>query len=169
MAGRRAKKKTTTRARGKAGGARRAKAVRGRRSGASRRATPRAATRVVNVEGVGRLPAFSHATVVGDLVFVSGTLGTKAGGFELAEGGTGRQTAQTLENIAAILAGCGASLADVVKVNVYLTDMSTFREMNEAYLAAFPGDPPARITVGCSGLALGAAVEIDCIARRPEA
>jgi len=121
----------------------------------------------VNVEGLGRLPAFSHATVAGDLIFVSGTLGTLPGSFRLAEGGMGPQTAQTLENIKAILAAAGATLADVAKVNVYITDMGLFGEMNEAYLAFFPGDPPARITVGCSGLALGALVEIDCIARAP--
>ncbi len=117
-----------------------------------------------NVDQVGRLPAFSHGTVVGDLIFVSGSLGTLPGTFDLAEGGTGPQTAQTMENITAILAGAGATLADVAKVNIYLTDMSTFPEMNKAYLKFFDGDPPARITAGCSGLALNAAVEIDCVA-----
>jgi 2-iminobutanoate/2-iminopropanoate deaminase len=66
-----------------------------------------------------------------------------------------------------ILAACGCALSDVAKVNVYLTDMASFGEMNEAYLAAFGTDPPARITIGCSGLALGAAVEMDCVAFRP--
>ena len=56
-----------------------------------------------------------------------------------------------------------------MKVNVFLTDLSTFGEMNEAYLAVLGDDPPARITVGCSALALGAAVEIDCVAYRPGA
>jgi len=123
----------------------------------------------INVEGVGRLPAFSHATIAGDTIYVSGTLGTKPDSFDLAEGGTGPQTAQTLENIKTILAGAGATFDDVVKMNVFLTDMSTFRAMNTAYLTFFPGDPPARITVGCAALALGAAVEIDCIARNPGA
>ena len=110
----------------------------------------------LNVPGLGRLPAFCHATVAGDFVFVSGTLGTRVDSFELVEGGTGPQTARTLENIARILAGAGAEKRAVVKVNVFLTDMF------------FADDPPARITVGCSALALGAAVEIDCIAYRPE-
>jgi reactive intermediate/imine deaminase len=121
----------------------------------------------INVEGVGRLPAFSHATLAGGLIFVSGMLGTLPGSFNLAPGGTAGQTRQALENIRAILAGAGATLADVAKVNVYLTDMTTFSEMNEAYLEFFPGEPPARITVGCAALALGAAVEIDCIALDP--
>lgn len=121
----------------------------------------------INVEGLGKLPAFSHATIAGDLIFVSGTLGTKPGVFELVEGGMGPETTQTLENIRTILRGAGASLDDVVKVNVYVTDMGAYQEMNRAYLEFFPEDPPARITVGCSALALGAQIEIDCIAVRP--
>ena len=121
----------------------------------------------VNVEGVGQLPAFSHACISGDLIFVSGTLGTRPGTFELVEGGMGPETTQTLENIRTILEGAGASLDDVIKLNVFVTDMSGFPEMNRAYLEFFPTDPPARITVGCSGLALGAKIEIDCIAQKP--
>lgn len=120
----------------------------------------------VVVEGLGRLPQFSHATVAGELIFVSGTLGTVGEGFELAPGGTGPQTTQTLRNIEAILQAAGANLGDLVKVSVYLSDMSTFREMNRAYSEFFPNDPPARITVGGAALALNAAVEIECIARR---
>ncbi len=123
--------------------------------------------RKVNVPGLERLPAFSHATVVGDQVFVSGTLGIPPGSDDLTDGGTGAETTQALRNTETVLAGCGCSLADVAKVNVYLTDMSTFPAMNDAYIAIFGDDPPARITIGCNGLALGAAVEIDCIAFVP--
>jgi 2-iminobutanoate/2-iminopropanoate deaminase len=122
--------------------------------------------RAIVAEGLGRLPQFSHATVAGDLIFVSGTLGTLGEAFELAPGGTGPQTTQTLRNIETILRAAGAELIDVVKVSVYLADMSTFQEMNEAYTSFFPDSPPARITVGGAVLALGAAVEIECIARR---
>jgi len=119
-----------------------------------------------NVDGVGRLPAFSHAVEAGDQVYVAGTLGTD--GDSLVPGGVGPETAQILKNIERILAGCGATLGHVVKMNVFLTDMSTFDEMNEAYMAVFGlDDPPARITVGCNGLAIGAGVEIDCVAYRP--
>lgn len=121
----------------------------------------------VNVEALGRLPAFCHAVVAGDLIFVSGTLGTLPGGLDLVEGGTREQTTQTLRNIETILQECGASLADLVKVDVFLSDMKTFPEMNAAYLEIIGSDPPARITVGRADLALGAAVEIDAVAYKP--
>jgi 2-iminobutanoate/2-iminopropanoate deaminase len=126
------------------------------------------AIRKINVPGVARLPAFCHASIAGDQVFVSGVLGARPGTMELTDGGTGAQTAQALRNIGTILAACGCTLADVAKVNVYLTDMTAFGEMNEAYLEAFGSEPPARITVGCSALALGAAVEMDCVAFLPD-
>jgi 2-iminobutanoate/2-iminopropanoate deaminase len=122
--------------------------------------------RRVNVDGLDRLPAFSHATVAGDQVFVAGQLGTVPGTMTVS-GDVGEQTTQALRNIEAILAECGCTFADAAKVNVYLTDMATFGEMNNAYLAVVGDDPPARITVGCAALALGAAVEIDCVAFAP--
>jgi len=121
----------------------------------------------VNVDTIARLPAFCHAVIAGQQVYVSGMLGAKRGALELVDGGIAAQTTQAIRNIEEILAACGAGLRDVVKVNVYLTDMSQFSAMNEAYLAAVGDDPPARITVGCNGLALGAAVEMDCIAVLP--
>lgn len=122
----------------------------------------------VNVDGLARLPQFSHAVVAGDTIYVSGTLGTVAGSFDLVEGGVGLQTTQALRNIESILAAAGSSSTDIVKVSVYLTDMTDFPEMNEAYSKVF-GDPsPARITLGVTELALGAVVEIECIATRWE-
>ena len=118
----------------------------------------------VIVPGLGHLPQFCHATVAGDLVFVSGTLGTIGDGFELVAGGAGPETAQTLRNIGRILEAAGATFDDVVKVSVHMSDMSGFAEMNKAYGEFFGDDPPARITVGCAELALGAVVEIECIA-----
>ncbi|HEX7353830.1 MAG TPA: alpha/beta fold hydrolase [Mycobacteriales bacterium] len=120
------------------------------------------------VDGLGRLPQFAHAGLAGDLVFVSGTLGT-GDGLHLAPGGVGPETAQTLRNIGRILASAGAGWDDVVKVSVYLADMAEFAAMNDAYGAFFEGTPPARITVGGVDLALGARVEIECVAQRPTA
>ncbi len=125
------------------------------------------ATKKINAPGLARLPTFCHAVVAGGFIHVSGTLGTMGDSMVLAEGGAGMQTTQALRNIESILEECGASLADVVKVNVFLADMQTFSEMNEAYLAVLGSDPPARITVGRAELALGAAVEIDAIAYKP--
>ena len=124
--------------------------------------------RKVKVNGLARLPAFCHAVVAGDFIYVSGTLGLKPNSMDLVDGGTGPETTQTLRNIEVILKACGASLDDVVKVDVFLEDMGMFAEMNEAYLAVMGSDPPARITVGRAELALGAAIEIDCIAYKPQ-
>lgn len=119
------------------------------------------------VDGLGRLPQFCHATVAGDWIHVSGTLGTVPGSMDLVEGGTGPETTRTMQNIEMILAACGAGLADIAKVSVFLSDMETFPAMNDAYSQIVGGDPPARITVGRSGLALGAEVEIECVAYLP--
>lgn len=118
------------------------------------------------VDGLGRLPQFAHAARAGDLLFVSGTLGTIEG-FTLADG-VAAQTTRTLENMATILEADGTDWDDVAKVDVFLADMADAPAMNAAY-SAFFGDvvPPARITVGDCALALGARVEMDCIAHRP--
>jgi 2-iminobutanoate/2-iminopropanoate deaminase len=120
----------------------------------------------VNVEGLWRLPAFPHATIAGDHVYVSGTLGTFDHSGQLAPGGTGPETLQALRNVERILAACDATLDDVVKVGIFLADMATGPKMNEAYLSVFTTDPPSRVTVGDVSLAMGAAVEIDCVAYR---
>lgn len=118
----------------------------------------------INVPELGRLASFSHAVVAGDFIFVSGTLGTRPDSQALVEGGTGPQTEQALRNIERILEESGASLDDLVKVDVFLADIGTFQEMNEAYIKVIGSDPPARITVGRAELARGAAVEIDAVA-----
>lgn len=115
---------------------------------------------------LGRVPAFSHATVSGDWVYVSGTLGTRGDSFEIVAGGIEAETTQTLENIARILAAAGSDKEHVVKCNVYLADMDDFAAMNRAYIAFFGERVPARTTVGVAGLALGAKVEIECVARK---
>jgi 2-iminobutanoate/2-iminopropanoate deaminase len=122
----------------------------------------------VYVEGLARLPVFCHATIAGDFIYLSGTLGTKPNALELVEGGVGAQTTQTLRNIEQILQACGATLAHLIKVNVFLADINTFGEMNAAYRAVIGDDPPARITVGRADLALGAAVEIDAVAYKKQ-
>ena len=122
----------------------------------------------VVVEGLARVPSFSHAVIAGDFVHVAGSLGTMGDTTELVEGGVGPQTTQTIRNIERILEATGLGLGNVVKMNVYLSDMADFQLMNEAYMEAIGDSPPARITVGGVDLALGGAVEIDCVAYRGE-
>ena len=112
-------------------------------------------------------PSFSHATASGNLIFVSGTLGTEPGGLKLVAGGVKEQTAQALRNIEKILSTQKASLADVAKCTVFLRDMEDFAAMNEAYIPFFKGSPPARSTIAAAGLAFDARVEIECIAALP--
>ncbi|HEY7043689.1 MAG TPA: RidA family protein [Nocardioidaceae bacterium] len=121
----------------------------------------------VNVDELGRLPAFSHASIVGKQVFVAGTIGAAPGSLDLVPGGIGPETRQVLENIERVLNTCGCGLADVAIVHVYITDMDNFSAMNEAYVDVMGDDPPARITVGCAELAIGALVEMDCVAFIP--
>jgi reactive intermediate/imine deaminase len=107
---------------------------------------------------------FSSAVRVGDLIFLSGQIGNVPGTRELADTGAGGQTRQTLENIKTVLTAAGSALERVVKCTVFLVDMRDYAAMNLVYAEYFPKDPPARSTVAGTGLALGARVEIECIA-----
>jgi 2-iminobutanoate/2-iminopropanoate deaminase len=98
------------------------------------------------------------------MVFTAGQVGLDARSGELVAGGIAEQTTQVMKNLAAVLAGAGLSLADVVKTTVYLIDMQDFQAMNDVYGRHFPDDPPARTTVAVAGLPRGARVEIEAIA-----
>ncbi len=106
---------------------------------------------------------FSSAVRVDNTLYVSGNIGNIPGTPKLAEGGIQGETRQTLENIAAVLKQFGSSMDRVVKCTVFLADMSEWGAMNEVYRTFFP-NPPARSALGVNGLALGARVEIECIA-----
>lgn len=118
-------------------------------------------------DGVARLPVFTPAVRVGDLLFLSGAIGTRGAALEVVEGGVAAETRQTMENIRAVLAAAGATFDDLVKCTVFLADIADYAEMNAAYVEFFPDNPPARSAMAGSGLALGALVEIECIARAP--
>ena len=120
--------------------------------------------RYASPTAAGRSLPFSEAVRVGDLLFLSGQLGTRPGSLELVPGGIGPETRQTLENIRAVLERHGSSLARVAKCTVFLADMAEWPAMNEVYRTFFPEALPARSALGASGLALGARVEIECIA-----
>lgn len=122
---------------------------------------------VITPPGVSRLAVFSPAVRVGNLLFLSGAIGVKPGTLELVPGGIRAETRQTLENLRSVLRAAGADLDDAVKCTAFLADIADYAAMNEVYAEFFPRDPPARSTVAGSGLALGARVEIECIALAP--
>ncbi|HZS05491.1 MAG TPA: RidA family protein [Blastocatellia bacterium] len=106
----------------------------------------------------------SDVVRVGDLLYLSGKLGTDSSG-KLVPGGIAAETRQTLENIRGMLEKNGSSLDQVVKCTVMLADIKEWAEMNSAYTTFFRKERlPARSAFGTSGLVLGARVEIECIA-----
>lgn len=108
---------------------------------------------------------FSDAVHVGGVLYLSGQLGILPGTMKLAPGGIEGETKQMMENIARVLASCGRSLDDVFKCTVMLADMSLWPAFNKIYLGYFKPDRlPARSAFGTNGLALGAAVEMECLA-----
>jgi 2-iminobutanoate/2-iminopropanoate deaminase len=109
---------------------------------------------------------YSHAVDDGTHVFCSGQTPIDPKTGALCEGGVGDQTHQCFDNLFAVLADGGLGPDDVVKVNVYLTDMADFSEMNEAYATRFSDPPPARTTVGVAALPMNAQVEIELVARK---
>ena len=97
---------------------------------------------------------------------MSGQVGNVPGKFELIPGGIGPETKQTLENISTALNRHGASMQDLVKCTIFLADIEEWPAMNEVYKTFFTDHYPARSAVAGSGLALGARVEIECIAAK---
>jgi 2-iminobutanoate/2-iminopropanoate deaminase len=119
---------------------------------------------VVRTPGAVEGLPFSPVVRVGNMLYLSGQIGNRIGTRELVPGGVGAQTKQALENIKTVLEAAGSSLDRVVKCTVFLRDILDYDAMNAVYAAYFPEDPPARSAVAGSGLALGAAVEIECLA-----
>lgn len=108
---------------------------------------------------------FSPAVRVGDVVFLAGQIGVRADAQgALAPGGIQPETRQTLENIRDVLQKIGLSMEHVAKCTVMMADMKEWDAMNQVYVTFFPGNKPARSAFGTSGLALGARVEIECMA-----
>ncbi len=109
---------------------------------------------------------YSHAVDDGTHVFCSGQTPIDPETGKLRDGGVGEQTHQCFDNLFAVLADGGLGPDDVVKVNVYLTDMNDFSAMNEAYATRFADPPPARTTVGVAALPMSARVEIELVAKK---
>src|SRR4051794_4242917 len=114
------------------------------------------------------LGPYSHAIRSGGLLFCSGQVPLDPATGELVEGSAGEQARQCLTNLEVVCAAGGARLADAVRMTVWLTDMSTFAEVNEVYATFFESDPPARVAIAVSALPKGADVEIDAIVALPD-
>lgn len=119
----------------------------------------------VSAAGARAIGPYSHGVWAGRRLYLSGQtpLDPKTG--DLVQGDASAQTEQCFRNLFAVLEAAGLGPADVVKVNVYLTDMADFAPMNAIYATMFEQPYPARTTVAVAGLPRGARVEIEMIAR----
>lgn len=107
---------------------------------------------------------FSPAVRANGFLYLSGQVGTDASG-KLVTGGIAAETRQVMENIRGVVQANGSSMERVIKCTVFLADMNEWGAMNEVYVTFFPADKrPARSAMGANGLALGARVEIECLA-----
>jgi 2-iminobutanoate/2-iminopropanoate deaminase len=116
---------------------------------------------ITTTSGAAPIGAYSQGIRAGDFIFVSGQGPRDPATGQIAET-IEEQTAQVLENIKAILAAGGATMADVVKVGAHLSDLDNFERYNRVYATYFPDPKPARTTVGSQ--LNGILVEIDAIA-----
>ncbi len=111
---------------------------------------------------------YSPAVRAGDFIFVSGQVPLNPATQQVVSGDIRQETRQTLDNLKAILEGCGATLADVVKCTVFLAESGDFAGMNEVYAEYFGDSKPARSTVVCGFALPNIKVEMDAIAYRPK-
>ncbi len=110
------------------------------------------------------LGPYSRAVWAGDILYMAGQLGLDPATGKLVEGGAGAETEQLLKGLSAVLAAAGLSMGDVVKANVFLTDMNDFAAMNKVYETFFEAPYPARSTIGVAALPGGGHVEIELVA-----
>jgi 2-iminobutanoate/2-iminopropanoate deaminase len=106
----------------------------------------------------------AEAVRVGDTLYMSGQIGIRPGTLELVPGGIKEEAKQTMMNIRTTLEAHGYTLRDVVKCTVMLADISRWGAFNEVYKSFFTEPYPARSAIGANGLAIGAQVEVECIA-----
>ena len=120
--------------------------------------------KIVHTEGApAAVGPYSQGTRAGNLLFISGQLGVDMSTGETAYGDVETQSRQVLNNLEAIARAGGSSLANALKISVYLTDMGDFAAMNAVYASFFPERPPARVCVEVGALPKGVQVEMDAI------
>jgi len=117
-------------------------------------------TIITSAKAPAAIGTYSQAVRVGDTVYLSGQLGLDPATMQLVEG-IDAQVIRVFENLKAVVEAAGGSLADVVKLNVYLTDLANFAKVNEAMATYFSEPFPARAAVGVAALPRGGLVEAD--------
>jgi 2-iminobutanoate/2-iminopropanoate deaminase len=120
----------------------------------------------ITAEGAAAVGPYSHGVRAGEFVYFSGQTPLDPATGKLLEGGVPAQTEQCFKNLFNVLKAAGLTPDQVVKVNVFLTDMADFPAMNEVYAKQFAKPFPARTTIGVASLPLGARIEIEMIARQ---
>jgi 2-iminobutanoate/2-iminopropanoate deaminase len=108
--------------------------------------------------------AYSQAIQSGSLLFLAGQIPLDPATGKVLSGTIAEETDRIIDNLRAVLSAAGATLENVVKTTIYLTNMADFAAFNEAYARHFTKDPPARTTVAVAALPLGVRVEIEAIA-----
>lgn len=121
-------------------------------------------TQIRTTEAPAAIGPYSQAIRCGQFVYASGQIALDPASGELVGDDVQAQTQRVLQNVQALLASAGTSLASVVKTTVFLTSMSDFQAMNAVYASYFTGVAPARSTVAVAELPRKALVEIECIA-----
>ena len=106
---------------------------------------------------------YVHAVRASGLLFCSGQIPLDPGSGEIVGDTPAEQASQCLKNLQTVCDAAGTSLADAVKLTVYMIDLGAFAAVNEVYASFFEADPPARVAVGVSALQKGAQVEIDAV------
>lgn len=119
-----------------------------------------------SAKGAATVGPYSHAIQSGDVCYLSGQTPLSAVTGNLIEGDVAAQTEQCLKNLFNVMEIADLKPGDVIKVNVYMTDMSNFSTMNEVYSRYFDAPYPARTTIGVAALPLGAQIEMEMIARK---
>jgi len=122
--------------------------------------------KVFSAEGAVSVGPYSQAVDAGDFVYFSGQTPLDSNTGKIINGNISAQTEQTFMNLFNVLKSAGLTSDDVIKVNVFLTDMNNFKNMNEIYSKKFNSPYPARTTIGVKELPLGALIEIEMIAKR---
>ena len=107
---------------------------------------------------------YSQGTAAGGMVFTAGQIPLDPGTGKLVEGGIVDQAGRAVENLRAVLEEAGSCLEKILRLDVYMADLSRFSEVNGYLKTVFPENPPARVTVEVAGLPMGAEIEIAAIA-----